>query len=1056
MTIGGEVDLEKDIVGKNCILIVDDDYINRELLKNLFSPQHTFEEAIDGEDGYMQIHKHIDKLCAIILDIQMPKMTGIEVLEKISAEGITEIIPTFIITARDDIELITTAYDYGVMDVITKPVIPVIIQKRVKSIIELFSAKQSLHDKISGQQIELNKKTKKIDELNKTTLEALATAIEFRDIESGEHVNRIYGITKYVLHNTPFGDGYSDGDIENIARGSIMHDVGKIAISDVILNKPNRLTKEEHETMKLHTIKGAELLEKICRKQKHDSFHYSLDIARHHHERWDGKGYPDGLRGDEISIPAQIVSIADVYDALVSSRVYKKSMNFDEAMKMIKNGECGKFNPELVKCFEKIEPEIRSMYLEDNTDSESIKLNSADSKRNVKAENNSLEPNIVNDIMLLMAVIQTAYDMIIFANLSKNSYYMIDYDRYLTHCADNCGTFDDLIEVGASSIPVSHRKEFRDTFCRTSLLKAFSDGKKIVNLEHPQYSDDGKLHWVSTSVLFMEDARNGDLLQITFSQYIDKEHSERERTRAILADAINLAQNAKDSKRDFLSKMSHDVRTPLNAIIGMTTIISANLDNKEIIADCLNKIGKSSKYFLEIVNEALDYLKISNGSLTLNIRNFNFGDFISDIMEEVVEIGKDKQHNVMVYVDEKVGKSYIGDDYRIRQILMSFLDNAYKYTPTGGQYTLGVDANHHSIEYDIVKFTVKDSGIGMTQEFVDHIFEPFIHGNNTDVAENFGLGLAISQNLANLMNGTISVESEVGKGSVFTLELPLERGSITAYSEIINTDINVLVVDDDSSVCKNTSELLRNMGINTTSADNHFNALKLVKGKIGLEDEFDVVIIDWEMHEMNAVETARQIRNIAGKNIILVMMSAYDSSEIENDVKCAGVDLFISKPITESNLRTIIACTEKIRWKNQKINFNGEKVLVVEDNEINAEIAKTILEMKNLQVVVAPNGKIAYDIFTSSAEGEYIAVLMDLLMYEMDGCQSAKAIRCSNHAEAKTVPIYAMTANTSPDDVMAAKEAGMNGHISKPIDFDEVSRILQTIIKQKQRRNLNE
>ncbi len=1050
--------MEKEKVVKNCILIVDDDYINRELLKNIFSPQYTFEEAADGEEGYMQIHKHIDKLCAIILDIQMPKMSGIEVLEKISNEGITENIPTFIITARDDIELITTAYDYGVMDVIIKPVIPVIIQKRVKSIIELFVTKQSLHDKINGQQIELNKNAKIIDELNKSTIEALATAIEFRDIESGEHVNRIYGITKYILSNTSFGDGYTSEDIENIARGSIMHDVGKIAISDVILNKPGKLNKEEVETMKLHTVKGAELLAQICTKQNHDSYRYGLDIARHHHERWDGKGYPDHLAGNDISVPAQVVSIADVYDALVSERVYKNAFTPDVAMDMISKGKCGVFNSELVKCFYEIEPEIRKWYASDNE----IVIENSDNPENGEIENqakssgvNVYSSNAVNDIMLLMGAIQTAYDMIISVNLTKNTYYMMNYERFLTHCAKSTGKFDDLIEMGASSIPVSNRKEFKDTFCRASLLNQYAQGKSYVNLEHPQYSDDGKLHWVSTTVLFMEDSRSGDILEITFSKYIDDEYKERERTRNILADAINLAQHASDSKRDFLSKMSHDVRTPLNAIIGMTTIIATNLDDKEKISDCVLKIGTSSKYLLGIVNNALDYLKISNGGLALSMKDFNIRDLISDVMGEIEKNSKLKHQKFTVNIETEVEKSYIGDDYRIRQVLVSLLDNACKYTPQDGEYSLTVEAKRHSVEYDIVKFVVEDNGIGMTQELVEVIFDPFIQGNRDYDLENLGLGLPISQNLANLMNGTISVESEVGKGSVFTFELPLERGSLTAYSETINTDIDVLVVDDDLAICEQTSILLNNMGISTVCADNGYDAVNFVRERIGTDDEFDVAIIDWKMPEIDGIETVKRIRNIVGKEVLVVIMSAYDWSEIEEEARSAGADLFISKPVSESNLRTAIACTEKLRWENQEVSFNGEKVLVVEDNEVNAEIAKTILEMKNLDVVVAQNGKIAYDIFTSSEKGEYLAILMDLMMPEMDGYTASKAIRASFHAEAETIPIYAMTANTAQADVMSAKEAGMDGHISKPIDFEEVSRILQTIIKNKQRRKVN-
>ncbi len=529
----------QNIANKNCILIVDDDFINRELLKNIFSSFYTFEEAENGEEGLFQIRKHKDKLCAVILDVQMPKMTGIELLKIISGEGLTEQIPTFLITAQDDDDLVTEAYTLGVVDVVSKPVIPIVIQKRVKTVIELFSAREALSAKVEGQEKKLLENAKAIDELNRSTIEALATAIEFRDIESGQHVSRIYGVTKYLLSNTDFGEELSDDTIESIARGAIMHDVGKIAISDIILNKPGKLTKEEFDLMKQHTVKGYELLNEICKTQLHESYRFAADIARHHHEKWDGKGYPDGLVGDEISVAAQVVSIVDVYDALISPRVYKKAYTPDEAVEMIKKGECGAFNPKLLHCFLEIEPVIRKWYEED------IKVQNIPKqteKRNKVTQETSASS--VTDVMLLMTAVETVYDMIISVNLTKNSYYMIDADRFGAHHDVNSGIFDTLINNAASTVPLSHRKDFIDTFGRAALIKAYRDGKKSVSLEYMQYDDNKTLHWVLTKVLFVEDARSGDLLEITLAHYIDDEVTEREKNRKILANAIGLAEKA--------------------------------------------------------------------------------------------------------------------------------------------------------------------------------------------------------------------------------------------------------------------------------------------------------------------------------------------------------------------------------------------------------------------------------------------------------------------------------------------------------------------------------
>ncbi len=1046
--------MENGITGKNCILIVDDNFINRELLKNIFSSQFTFFEAENGEEGLLQIEQNSDKLCAIILDVEMPLMSGIEVLEIISKRGTTEKIPTFLITAHDDSEIVERAYRYGVIDVLSKPVAPIVVERRVKTVIELFSARERLNETVKGQEAMLSENAREMDQLHRGTLEALATAIEFRDIESGQHISRIYGMTKYILTHTAFGDGLSDYDIENIARGSIMHDVGKISISDVILNKPGKLSKEEFEIMKNHTVKGAELLEQISKIQSHPSYAYAAEIARHHHEKWDGKGYPDGLKGDEISIASQVVSIVDVYDALVSTRVYKPAYSHDEAVAMILRGECGAFNPKLLECFLEAEPVIRKWYTSEGEDSALIEM-TGNTKRPTVTYTNAAEgalksqDSAVTDVMLIITAIQSAYDMIIYANLTQNSYRIVDYDRFLTHCADSDGSFDDLIKYGASSIPLSHRKEFEDTFSRLNLLRAYNEGKKSVMLEHPQYSDDGKLHRVLTKVLFVKDNRTGDILEITLSQYIDREYAERTRARKVLTDALQLAEQANSAKFDFLSKMSHDIRTPLNAIIGMATIISAHLDDKDKISSCLVKIGTSSKYLLGIINNILDYTKIESGSLSLTLSDFNIRDLVTEITSDISESANEKHQSFNVTVDENIANSYVGDEYRIKQVVMNLLDNANRFTPEGSSFSLHVGIDNAARDHDVIVFTVKDTGIGIRPEFISKLFEPFAQGEGADTVQSMGLGLPIARNLAHLMNGEFHVESEVGKGSVFTFEIPLEKGKLTALSESINTDINVLVVDDEILVCEQAAVLLSNMGISAEKASSGAEAVELVKKYSGTEKEFDVTIVDWKMPVMDGIETVRRIRKAVRDDVLVVVMSAYDWSDIESEARAAGVDLFLTKPITETNLRTTIACSERIIRDQHKIVFNGEKVLVAEDNDFNAEIAKAILEMKNLKVEIVPDGKAAYEKFTSSEKGEYLAVLMDILMPVMSGHEATKAIRNSSHPEAKTIPIYAMTANAFRTDILEAKLSGMNGHIPKPVDFDEVARILHDIAKRR-------
>ena len=344
------------------ILIVDDDPINRKVLTKVFSPYYTIKEAENGREGLTQILEPSNRLCAILLDVMMPGMNGIEVLMKLKDQNLTEKIPVFLITSETGLSIVQGAYELGVMDVISKPVVPYVVLRRVRSVIELFEAREHLSGVVESQNIALLEQQKKIIQLNQGMIEALATAIEFRNEESGGHVQRISTITRIILENTVFGVGLSEEEIDNIALASIMHDVGKITIPDAVLCKPGKLTSEEFEVMKSHTTKGVDLLESI--PQLHDSgiYDYARDIARHHHERWDGSGYPDGLAGDEISLWAQVVSLADVYDALSSDRIYKPAFPRAKVIEMILGGQCGQFNPDLLESFFSVEDQIFELY----------------------------------------------------------------------------------------------------------------------------------------------------------------------------------------------------------------------------------------------------------------------------------------------------------------------------------------------------------------------------------------------------------------------------------------------------------------------------------------------------------------------------------------------------------------------------------------------------------------------------------------------------------------------------------------------------------------------
>lgn len=348
--------------GRRNILIVDDDAINRNILRKIFSQNYSVDEAENGRKGIEKILDPQNNFCAVLLDVIMPEMDGIEVLRYLRTFGIQERIPVFLITAESSAGVVKEAYELGVMDVIRKPVVSYVVLRRVHSVVELFEARKRLSSVVETQHMELLEQAEQIIMLNQGMIEALATAIEFRNEESGDHVHRISNITRLMLENTKFGAHLTKSEINDITLASIMHDVGKITIPDAVLTKPGRLTAEEFEIMKTHTVKGVTLLESIPQLRNSGFYEYACDIARHHHERWDGRGYPDGLKGNEISPWAQVVSIADVYDALSCKRVYKAAFSRDTVVKMIRTGECGCFNPELLESFFSIEEELSEMY----------------------------------------------------------------------------------------------------------------------------------------------------------------------------------------------------------------------------------------------------------------------------------------------------------------------------------------------------------------------------------------------------------------------------------------------------------------------------------------------------------------------------------------------------------------------------------------------------------------------------------------------------------------------------------------------------------------------
>lgn len=523
-------------------------------------------------------------------------------------------------------------------------------------------------------------------------------------------------------------------------------------------------------------------------------------------------------------------------------------------------------------------------------------------------------------------------------------------------------------------------------------------------------------------------------------------NDELKRQQKILQDALLVAQKANDAKRDFLSRMSHEIRTPMNAIIGMSAIAFNYLDDKKRTADCLSKITFSSKHLLMLLNDVLDMSKIENGKLNIRQELFDLKNLVTSLADINYGLATAKGLSFEIVISGFKDELLFGDSMRVNQILLNLLSNAIKFTPKGGSVRLEIRMLRSASDKIWLRFIVQDSGIGMKKEFLEHLYEPFEQADN-GIARKYGgtgLGMVITKNLVAIMDGTIEVKSQEGVGTTFMVDLPFGVSKVDKKTAAEMEEMRVLVVDDDNDTCEHAAVLLKGMGVNVDWALNGFEAIEKVRS--ACEDDgrcYDVCFIDWCMPELDGIETARRMRRYVGPDVLIIIISAYDWSGIEEQAKAAGVNAFIAKPFFASNLyNTLLTVSRKPELgfsavgNKETYDFGGKKVLLVEDNELNMEIASELLKFVNLQVEHAENGKVAVDIFRNSKEKEYALIFMDIQMPLMNGYDAARCIRSSEHPAAGTIPIIAMTANAFNDDVQAAFDAGMNGHLAKPIDVE--------------------
>lgn len=540
------------------------------------------------------------------------------------------------------------------------------------------------------------------------------------------------------------------------------------------------------------------------------------------------------------------------------------------------------------------------------------------------------------------------------------------------------------------------------------------------------------------------------------SEDLRKQVAEDKRRSRELSEALNAAQHASRAKTTFLNNMSHDIRTPMNAIIGFTSLAVTHIDNKQQVKDYLSKIMTSSNHLLSLINDILDMSRIESGQVKIEENECNFPTIMHDLRNILQSDVRAKRLDFFIDTVDVVDEDIICDKLRLNQILLNCTGNAIKFTKPGGTVGIRIVQKPGAPEgYANFDFIIKDTGIGMSENFVEHMFEPFTREESSTVSgiPGTGLGMSITKNIIDMMGGSIDVKSEKNVGTEITISLSFKLGTTHQRVSVIKdlVGLRALVADDSMDTCVSVSRMLESIGM---SAEWTMSGVEATyKAKYAYEDgkPYKAFIIDWLMPDMNGVEVVRRIRAEIGNDTPIIILTAYDWSDIEEEARAAGVTAFCAKPIFLSDLYGILS--EKVDNDDENvtditdIDFGGKRVLLVEDNELNMEIAVEIIGRTGASIETAVNGQVAVDMFAKSPEGYYDLIFMDIQMPVMDGYEASRIIRGMDRSDAAGVPIVAMTANAFTEDKQTAYEAGMNEHTPKPIEVKELYKIMKKYLK---------
>ena len=550
------------------------------------------------------------------------------------------------------------------------------------------------------------------------------------------------------------------------------------------------------------------------------------------------------------------------------------------------------------------------------------------------------------------------------------------------------------------------------------------------------------------------------VLYYFWSRHAAQAHTRGVVEKAVLEEKLQKAEAAERAKTMFLSNMSHDIRTPMNAIIGFTTLAETNIDNKDRVQDYLSKIMSSSNHLLSLINDILDMSRIESGRLNIEEKPCSISDIFKDMRNILLTQMQSKQLNFFMDTIGVIDEDIYCDKLHLNQVLLNLLSNAIKFTPAGGSVALSIEQKPSAPKgYGAYEIRVKDTGIGMSPEFAAHVFEPFEREKTSTVSgiQGTGLGMAITKNIVDTMRGTIRVETEQGRGTEYIVDLEFRLQTETKPVETIRelAGLRSLVVDDNFSTCDSVSKMLIQIGMRAEWTLRGQEAVLHAQHAAELGDPFYAYIIDWALPDLNGIEVARQIRAIAGENVPIIVLTAYDWSLIEDDARKAGVTAFCNKPIFLSELRdTLVSALDRTAPPEAAASvlpptgeeLKGKRLLLVEDNELNREIAQELLEESGLLVETAEDGTVGVEKVKASQPGYYDLILMDVQMPVMNGYDATRAIRALEDPALANIPILAMTANAFEEDRQAAIDAGMNGHLAKPINIAKLIETLRELL----------